>query len=110
MFEHLPIITEDNARGMAENELDYFHDRLREGTEQSAASESEVFDYCCSELYELNNPYLAKAVGAIVSNVAEELKGKVDPGAEWRIGLTAVPGALAILRLIDRALESEEYR
>jgi hypothetical protein len=49
-----------------------------------------------------------KAVGAVAAQVAEELKGKVEPGTEWRVGLTAVPRVLAILRLIDRALEAKE--
>jgi len=55
-----------------------------------------------------NNPLLVKAVRACAYGVAGELEGKVEPGLEWLAGIVAVPGVLAALRLIDRALEAEE--
>ena len=66
----------------------------------------EAIDYACEELAQVN-PLLV-AVRAAAYGVAGVLAGDVEPGVEWQAGIVAVPGILAVLRLIDRALEAKE--
>ena len=40
--------------------------------------------------------------------VAGQLEGHIEAGLEWEAGIAAVPGVLATLRLIDRALEAQQ--
>ncbi len=108
MFEHLPIITEDSVKVMVENELPFFLELLK-GSMKGTDSPDEAMERIAS-LYGVkdSNPFLVKAVKATAYGVAGELEGEVEPGLEWRAGMAAVPGVMAALRLIDRALEARE--
>ena len=74
---------------------------------QRTETPPEAIDYACEELAQVN-PLLVKAVRAAAYGVAGVLAGDVEPGVEWQAGIVAVPGILAFLRLIDRALEAKE--
>ena len=106
MFEHLPIISKDNLKMVAEKEVDYFQDLLSRCTDETNTPDDAI-DCMCRELNELN-PHLVKAVRGCVYGIAGVLEDKVEPGREWEAGVASVPGVLAVLRLIDRALEAQK--
>ncbi len=108
MFEHLPIITEASVKVLVDKELPFFIELLK-GCVRQSESPDEVIERIAS-LYEVKdtNPFLVKVVKAAAYGVAGELEGEVEPGLEWWAGLAAVPGVMAALRLIDRALEAKE--
>lgn len=107
MFEHLPAITKESLNVMIEKELSYFKEILRLCTEETPELDK-VVDCACQEFKD-SNPNLAKAVFACAYGVSETLKDEgVNQGITWQAGTLTVPGVLALLRLIDRALESSE--
>lgn len=87
-----------------EKEIGYFKDLLKRCTEQTRTPD-EAIDCMCEELNQ-SNPLLAKAVKAGAYSVAGQLEGEVESGLQWTAGTAAVPGILAVLRLISRALEA----
>jgi len=106
MFEHLPRITEENLDVVTDKEIDYFAELLRHCSKQSETPD-EAIDCMCNELNRLN-PHLVKAVRGAAYSVAAQLEGEIDTGLEWKAGVATVPGVLATLRLIDRALEAKQ--
>lgn len=106
MFEHLPKITEDNLTVFGEKELGRFVDLIG-GAMKTAKTPDEAIDLTCGEIRRNNNPYLIKAIRGAVYGVAGEIEDEVEEEIRWRAGLAAVPGILAILRLIDRALQAK---
>jgi len=106
MFEHLPTVTDESLRVMIEHELDHFQELLREFTE-GALNLDQAVDLACSEFKE-SNPNLARAVRACAYGISETLvEDGISPETAWQAGVLAIPGALSILRLIDRQIESE---
>lgn len=106
MFEHLPVITQDSLDVMVDKELLYFTGLLRRCTE-GAETPDEAIDCACEEFS--SNPNLVKAVRACAYGVPDTLRDDgVDGAVAWDAGILAVPGLLAALRLIDRALEAKE--
>ena len=107
MFEHLPTITDESLNVMIDHELDHFKELLRGSTEGTPALDKAV-DIACSD-FKQSNPNLAKAVLACSFGISETLaESAVSPATAWQAGVLAIPGVLSVLRLIDRALESEE--
>lgn len=105
MFEYLPKITEENLKVVLQKEMDYFTELLRRSTSETETPD-EAIQIMCSEL-SLLNPYLAKAVSATAYAVAGELDDTEDSIAS-RAAISTIPGVLATLRLIDRALQAKE--
>lgn len=106
MFEHLPVITQDSLEVMIETELPHFTEMLRQCTEGTETPD-EAIDCLCEEFR--RNPNLLKAVRACAYGVADTLRDDgVDGAVAWQAGILAVPGLLAALRLIDRALEAKK--
>jgi len=107
MFENLPVITEDSVNVMLDKELAYFRDLLKRCTVETKGPDQAI-DCACKEFSE-RNPYLVKAVRACAYGVAKTLEDDgIDGAVAWEAGVLAVPGLLAALRLIDRALEAKE--
>lgn len=106
MFEHLPVITRDNLNVVTGKEIDWFADLLGRCTQETGTPDCAI-DCMCDELRR-SNPFLVKAVRAAAYAVASQLEGDVDSGLEWKAGVATVPGVLAALRLIDRALEAKD--
>ena len=106
MFQHLPEITESNLKVVLEKEMDYFTNLLRRCTEETKMPD-EAIDYMCVELNR-TNPLLVKAVRGTVYAVAGELEDDIKTELAWGAGIAFVPGILAILRLLDRALEAQK--
>ena len=104
MFEHLPEVTRDNLNVLTDKEISCFASLLKRCIEETDTPDGAI-DCMCQELNN-SNPHLVNAVRASAYSVASELEGDVPRGYEWRAGLATVPGVLAILRLIDRALEA----
>ena len=102
----LPQYTEDNLTVFTDKELDWFIN-LTSGAMKSAKDIDEAIDLVCSELHRNNNPNLVKAIRGAVYGVAGEIEDEVEEEIRWRAGLATIPGILAILRLIDRALEAK---
>lgn len=105
MFENLPRVTEENLKVVLEKEMDYFMDLLKRSTEKTETPD-ETINLMCSELSQVN-PYLARAVSATAYCVAGELDDVEDSIAS-RAAITTIPGVLATLRLIDRAIEAQQ--
>jgi len=105
MFEHLPIITEDNLKVVLQKEMNYFTELLGRSTSETGTPD-EAIQIMVSEL-SLINPCLAKAVTATAYAVAGELDD-VEDSIVSRAAITTIPGVLATLRLIDRALQAKE--
>lgn len=108
MFEHLPVISEGNLSVMVDKEIGYFQDLLKRCTRETKTPD-EAIDCMCEELNQLN-PYLVKAVRATAYAVAGELEDDVETELAWGAGIATVPGVLAVLRLIDRALEAQQLQ
>lgn len=107
MFEHLPLITKESLDVMIEKELGYFKELLRHSTDDTPGLDTAV-SLACSEFKDAN-PNLLKAVRACAYGIAETLEEDgVAPQITWKASVLAVPGVLAVLRLIDRAIESQE--
>jgi len=105
MFQNLPEITESNLRVVLEKEMDYFTELLRRCT--VTKTPDEAIDCMCAELNR-TNPLLVKAVRGTVYAVAGELEDDIKTELAWGAGIAFVPGILAILRLLDRALEAQK--
>lgn len=106
MFEHLPIVTNESLDVMIDQELSYFREMLRQSTEGVPELDT-VVSLTCSEFKD-TNPNLLKAVKACAFGISETLKeGGVSPDTAWQAGVLSAPGVLSILRLIDRAIESQ---
>lgn len=105
MFQHLPVITESNLKVVLEKEMDYFTELLRRSTEETETPD-EAIGLMCSELSQVN-PYLAKAASATAYAVAGELDDVEDSIAS-RAAIVTIPGVLACLRLVDRAIEAQQ--
>jgi len=106
MFEYLPVVTKGSLDTLTEKEIPHFQTLLNRCIAETNNPDNTIDCLC----YELNktNPYLAKAVRATAYAVASQLEGHVEAGLEWEAGITAIPGVLATLRLIDRALQAKE--
>ena len=88
MFENLPIITEESYRVFVDRELLEVLNSL---------------NGCMGQLRD-RNKYLAQAIGAGAVTVAEGFEGETKE----IVKADAVAAQLAVLRLIDRALEAKE--
>ena len=106
MFEHLPIVTKESLEVMIDQELSYFKELLRQSTEGVPELDTAI-SLACSEFKD-TNPNLMKAVKACAFGISETLKEDgVSPETAWQAGVLAAPGVLSVLRLIDRAIESQ---
>lgn len=112
MFEHLPLITDDNLRVMIDMELPHFVDLLLSLWERSPSGtekpQEKPMDFLRGE-FKQSNPNVHKAVNACVRGVAASLMDEgVDEDIAISTGVYAVPGLLAAFCLIDRALVAKE--
>lgn len=88
MFEHLPLITEESYKVFVNRELEDVVNKVDEYNE---------------ELWQENH-YLAKAIQGGALTAGEGLEGKDKRLAEGWV----VTAQLAVLRLIDRAIEAQQ--
>lgn len=87
MLEHLPLITEESYQAFVDRELLEVLNSL-----------NQLMD----ELRE-SNKYLAQAIGAGAVTVAEDFTGETKE----IVKADAVAAQLAVLRLVDRAIEAK---
>lgn len=108
MFEHLPVITEENFRGMAEKELDSLFGLVKRCAERTEMLD-EMVD-CIFEELGWVDPWLVSGVKRAAYGVVEMMKtrGNVEPVMAGIAGISTIQGVLFVLRLIDRALETKE--
>jgi hypothetical protein len=106
MFAHLPAVTKDNLDSLTAKEIPYFQHQLSRCIAETCKPD-DTKDCLCCELIR-TNPFLAKAVRATAHAVASQLEGHIEAGLEWEAAISAIPGILACLRLLDRALEAQK--
>ena len=88
MFESLPVISEESYKVFVDRELLEVLNSL---------------NGCMGQLRD-KNKYLAQAIGAGAITVAEDFEGETKE----LVKADAAAAQLAVLRLIDRALEAKE--
>jgi len=110
MFEHLPMVTKDDVKAVRKYIMPLLLDSANECTERMVAEHKtpEWAIDCVSRELEQVNPTLVPAVKAVADAVAIQLRGKVESEPLWRAEMMAIVSVLALLRLIDRALEAKE--
>jgi hypothetical protein len=107
MFEHLPVVTDDNYGVLVEKELMVLFERYR-CLEQGTLDIREVTEYACKDLKE-RNPNLVEAIYSCSYTVAGTLEALgASKNAANLAGVLCLTNVLPILRLIDRSLESQE--
>jgi len=110
MFEHLPKVTKDDVKVVRKYIMPLLLSSANECTARMFAEKKRrefVMDCVCKELQQAN-PVLVPAVKAVADAVAIQLRGKADSEPLWRAQVMAVVSVLALLRLIDRAVEIRE--
>ena len=107
MFEHLPVITDDNYDVFLEKEISAVSERIN-CLQQGVTDLREVTDYVCREL-EDNNPKLVELVYECADTVVKcyEKMGATPESANFA-GVICLMNILPLLRVIDRALEAQE--
>lgn len=88
MFEHLPVVTEGSYQVFVDTELLDVLNSMNE----------------CMGVLRERNKYLAQAIGAGAVTVAEDFTGE----NKEIVKADAVAAQLAVLRLIDRAIEAQQ--
>jgi len=106
MFESLPTIADDNLNAVVAKEVDHFQNLLERCTKDTSTPD-EAISCLCAELFK-TNPNLVRAVRGAAYSVFGQLENDCSYELAWAGGLSAVPGVLAALRLIDRALEAQQ--
>lgn len=107
MFEHLPIVTDDNYGVLVEKELMVIFERYQ-CLEQEKLELREVTEYACKDLKK-RNPNLVEAIYSCSYTVAGTLEALgASKNAANLAGVLCLTNVLPILRLIDRSLESQE--
>jgi len=104
MFEHLPAVTDADVEKMMEDWQNYLD--LMTLSIKRTKTLNEAMDSTCAEL-SLRNPKLVGAVRNPVFSILGLFKDKGEPERSGA-AMTAVPTVLAVLCLIDRALEAKE--
>lgn len=110
MFEHLPRVIKDDVKLVRKYIMPILLGLANDCTGRMFAEKKRrewVMDCVCGEL-EQANPVLVPAVKAVADAVAIQLRAKVDSEPLWRAQVMAIVSVLALLRLIDRALEAKE--
>jgi hypothetical protein len=107
MFEHLPIITDENYDVLVEKELNAMFDKF-DCIGQGVTDLREVTEYGCREFKE-HNPNLVDVVYSCANTVAESLEEMgATPRAANLAGILCLTNILPLLRVIDRSLEAQE--
>lgn len=110
MFEYLPMVTKDDVKAVRKHIMPLLLDSANECTERMVGEHKTAewaIDCVCRELEQVN-PTLVPAVKAVADAVAIQLRGKVESEPLWRAEMMAIVSVLALLRLINRALEAKE--
>jgi len=105
LFEHLPVITEADAKVNMEKDFPYFTKLVRQCMKRTDIG-SEVVEYACDELTE-HSPGLGIAVEGYAEAMARALEHYVGSRVAWAHALGGAARVLTVLRLIDRALEAK---
>ena len=107
MFEHLPIISDDDYGVYLEKELDDVFGRFK-CLQQDVTDLREVTDYACRE-FEESNPNLVEIVYSCALTVAKSLEALgAKPESANLAGILCLTNILPLLRIIDRSLEAQE--
>ena len=107
MFEHLPIITDDNYGVLVEKEINVVFDRFQ-CVGQGVTDLREVTEFGCREFKE-RNPNLVEVIYSCAYTVAGSLEAMgATPRAANLAGILCLTNILPLLRIIDRSLEAEE--
>ena len=107
MFEHLPVITDDNYDVLVEKELNLVFDKFN-CVGQGIVDLLEVAEFGCREFKE-TNPNMVKAVYSCAMTVSGSLEALgMNPKNANLCGILCLINVLTLLRLIDRSLEAEE--
>ena len=110
MFEHLPEITKDDVKAVRKYYMPLLLDSANQCTEMMIAEDKKpewVIDCICKELEQVNSA-LVPAVKAVADAIAIQLRGKVDAWLMLRSEVMAIVSVLALLRVVDHALEAKE--
>ena len=111
MFEHLPVVSFEDGFEMVKKDVPYFERVVQECVERTKRGKDvmapEVIYCACHELSQ-RNPSLGAAVMAHVMALATVSMDDVGAQRAWIDSLAALAGELAILCLVDRALEAEK--
>ena len=107
MFEHLPIITDDNYGVLVEKEINVIFDKFK-CVGEGVTDLREVTEFGCRELKE-RNPNLVQVVYSCAYTVAGSLEALgATPRAANLAGILCLTKILPLLRVIDRSLEAQE--
>ena len=104
MFEHLPVVTDADVEKML-GDWQYYLDLMIQSIKKTRTLD-EAINSICTEL-SLRNPELVGAVSGPVFGILGLFKDRGEPEKSGA-AMTAVPTVLAVLCLIDRALEAKE--
>jgi hypothetical protein len=111
MFEYLPVVSFEDGFEMVKKDVPYFEGVVQKCVQQTKKGKDvmapEVIYCACHELSQ-RNPLLGTAVMAHVMALATVSMDDVGAQRAWIDSLAALAGELAILRLVDRALEAEK--
>jgi hypothetical protein len=108
MFEYLPVVSFEDGFEMVKRDVPYFEGVVQQCVERTKIGNEvmmfEAMDCACHELNQ-RNPSLGVAVMSGTTALATVLMNDVAENEAWMSALASLTGELAILRLIDRALE-----
>jgi hypothetical protein len=108
MFEYLPVVSFKDGFEMVKKDVPYFERVVQQCVERTKIGNEvrmlEVINCACHELNQCN-PLLGAAVMAGTTALATILMNDVTEKEAWISALASLTGELAILCLIDRALE-----
>jgi len=103
MFEHLPVVTDADVEKMVED-WEHYLDLMMQSVKRTKTLD-EAINSTCAEL-SLRNPELVGAVRGPVFGILGLFKDRGEPERSGA-AMAAVPTVLAVLCLIDRALEAQ---
>ena len=107
MFEHLPVISDDDYGVLVTKELSVVLDRFQ-CLQQGLPDLRTVTDCACQEFRE-RNPNLVEAIYSCAYTAAGSLEAMgVGPNTSRLAGVLCLTNVLTLLRLVDRSLEAEE--
>lgn len=111
MFEHLPTASKDDFKTVRKYLMPLLLGSANECTETMFSEDKKpewAIDCLCQELKQVN-PTMVPAVKAVADAMAIQLQGKVDSELLWRAEMMSIVSVLALLLVIDRALEARAH-
>ena len=107
MFEHLPIISDDDYGVLVEKEMNTVFDKFS-CVAEGITDLREVAEFGCREFKE-TNLNMVEAVYSCAYTVSGSLEALgMNPKNANLCGILCLTNVLTLLRLIDRSIEAEE--